>query len=153
MLVINSLPPSLPNSCLVNLIDVTLVCEDANSKLVEVVAVACWWWGWCWQQFVAELRFGHNAMFLCIINGRWACTQKVKKTNQYNFRSQVPTAFSSLVHFFRIFNKFSSGWLYLMFYTTAIWGKQILHLKVSKFATKLCINLCKAVFLRCNRKL
>ena len=27
-------------SCLVNLIDLTLVCEDANSKLVEVVTVA-----------------------------------------------------------------------------------------------------------------
>ena len=40
MLVTNSLTDSLPNSCLVNLIDVTLACEDANSKLVEVVTVA-----------------------------------------------------------------------------------------------------------------
>ena len=31
---------SLTNSRLVNLIDVTLACEDANSKLVEVVTVA-----------------------------------------------------------------------------------------------------------------
>ena len=31
---------SLTDSCLVNLIDVTLACEDANSKLVEVVTVA-----------------------------------------------------------------------------------------------------------------
>ena len=31
---------SLTNSCLLNLIDVTLACEDANSKLVEVVSVA-----------------------------------------------------------------------------------------------------------------
>ena len=31
---------SLTNCCLVNLIDVTLACEDANSKLVEVVTVA-----------------------------------------------------------------------------------------------------------------
>ena len=31
---------SLTNSCLVNLIDVTLACEDANSKLVEVVTIA-----------------------------------------------------------------------------------------------------------------
>ena len=31
---------SLTNSCLVNLIDVTLACQDANSKLVEVVTVA-----------------------------------------------------------------------------------------------------------------
>ena len=35
-----SLTHSLTNSCLVNLIDVTLACEDANSKLVEVVTVA-----------------------------------------------------------------------------------------------------------------
>ena len=31
---------SLTNCCLVNLIDVALACEDANSKLVEVVTVA-----------------------------------------------------------------------------------------------------------------
>ena len=30
----------LTHSCLVYLIDVTLACEDANSKLVEVVTVA-----------------------------------------------------------------------------------------------------------------
>ena len=39
MLVTNSLTNSLTDSCLVNLIDVTLACEDANSKLVDVVAV------------------------------------------------------------------------------------------------------------------
>ena len=43
MLVSDSLTHSLthlfPNSCLVNLIDVTLACADANSKLVEVVTV------------------------------------------------------------------------------------------------------------------
>ena len=33
------LPLSLTPCCLVDLIDVTLVCEDANSKLVEVVTV------------------------------------------------------------------------------------------------------------------
>ena len=31
---------SLTHCCLVNLIDVTLACEDAYSKLVEVVTVA-----------------------------------------------------------------------------------------------------------------
>ena len=31
---------SLPNCYLVNLIDVTLACEDANSKLVDIVTVA-----------------------------------------------------------------------------------------------------------------
>ena len=36
MLVTNS----LSNCCLVDLIDVTLACEGANSKLVEVVTVA-----------------------------------------------------------------------------------------------------------------
>ena len=40
MLVTNSLTNSLTDSCLVNLIDVTLACEDANSRLVEVVTVA-----------------------------------------------------------------------------------------------------------------
>ena len=40
MLVSDSLTNSLTPSCLVNLIDVTLACEDANSKLVEVVTVA-----------------------------------------------------------------------------------------------------------------
>ena len=35
----HSLPNSLTHSCLVNLIDVTLACEDANSELVEVVTV------------------------------------------------------------------------------------------------------------------
>ena len=36
----HSLTHSLTPSCLVNLIDVTLACEDANSKLVEVSTVA-----------------------------------------------------------------------------------------------------------------
>ena len=40
MLVTNSLTHSLTHSRLVNLIDVTLACDDANSKLVEVVIVA-----------------------------------------------------------------------------------------------------------------
>ena len=40
MLVTNSLTHSLTPSCLVNLIDVILAREDANSKLNEVVTVA-----------------------------------------------------------------------------------------------------------------
>ena len=62
-----SVTDSLTDSCLVNLIDVTLACEDANSKLVEVINVAnvddedrvgnsllqIW-----------KLRFGHDAKFL-----------------------------------------------------------------------------------------
>ena len=62
----HSLTDSLTDSCLLNLIDVTLASEDANSKLVEVVTVAdvdnedhvgttllqIW-----------EVRFGHKANF------------------------------------------------------------------------------------------
>ena len=40
MLVTNSLTHSLTDCCFVNLIDVTLACEDAYSKLAEVVTVA-----------------------------------------------------------------------------------------------------------------
>ena len=40
MLVSDSLTHSLTDCRLVNLIDVTLACEDANSKLVEDVTVA-----------------------------------------------------------------------------------------------------------------
>ena len=40
MLVSNSLTHPLTHCRLVNLIDVTLLCEDANSKLVEVATVA-----------------------------------------------------------------------------------------------------------------
>ena len=36
----HSLTDSLTHSCLVELIGVTVACEDANSKLVEVVTVA-----------------------------------------------------------------------------------------------------------------
>ena len=36
----HSLTNWLPNSRLVNLIDVTLACEDGNSKLVEIVTLA-----------------------------------------------------------------------------------------------------------------
>ena len=67
MLVSNSLTNSLTHSCLVNLIDATLACEHAYSKLVEVVSVAdvsdenrvgnsllqIW-----------KLRFGHKAELL-----------------------------------------------------------------------------------------
>ena len=38
-LVGDPLTHSLTNCCLVDFIDVTLACEDANSKLVEVVTI------------------------------------------------------------------------------------------------------------------
>ena len=49
ILVTHSLPNSLTHCCLVNLIDVALACEDANSKLVDFVTVAHE------QQFVTDL--------------------------------------------------------------------------------------------------
>ena len=62
-----SLTNSLTNSCLVNLIDVTLACEDASSKLVDVVSVAD-------EDLVgnnllqiSKLRFGKKAKLLFIL--------------------------------------------------------------------------------------
>ena len=62
MLVSNSLTDSLTDCCLVNLIDVTLACEDANTKLVDIVA---------YEDHVGnnllqiwKLRFGQKAKFL-----------------------------------------------------------------------------------------
>ena len=40
MLVTHSLTHSLTDCCLVNFIDMTLACEDAYSKLIDVVTVA-----------------------------------------------------------------------------------------------------------------
>ena len=54
---------SLTNSCLLNLIDVTLACEDANSKLVEVVSVAEDHVGNNLLQ-IWELTFDHKAKLL-----------------------------------------------------------------------------------------
>ena len=55
---------SLTDSCLVNLIDVTLACEDANSKLAEVVTVADVDDEDCVGNSLlqnSKLRFGHKA--------------------------------------------------------------------------------------------
>ena len=57
----HSLPPSLPNSCLVNLIDVTLACEDANSILVEVVTVDAE--KHIDNSVVQIWKFGHKVLF------------------------------------------------------------------------------------------
>ena len=60
-------PPPCGNSCLVNLIDVTLACEDANSKFVEVVTVANVNDEDCIDKSllqIFELRFGHKANLL-----------------------------------------------------------------------------------------
>ena len=84
MLVTHSLTHSLSHSYLVNLIDVTLACEDGNSKLVEDVTVAniddedrvgnssLQIWG---------LSFGHKAKLLFIL---WA--QGLVKVLELKFR-------------------------------------------------------------------
>ena len=61
-----SVADSLTHSCLVNLIDVTLACEDGNSKLVEVVTVVdvddekrC---DYSFMQ-IWKLKFGHKSKF------------------------------------------------------------------------------------------
>ena len=65
MLVSDSLTHSLTHSCSVNLIDVTLECEDANSKLVEVVTVAdVTDEDHVGNRQIWELRFGRKAKLL-----------------------------------------------------------------------------------------
>ena len=64
MLVSDSLTHSLTHCRLVNLIDVTLACEDAYSKLVEVVIVADGSdEGYVGNSLLQiwKLRFGHKA--------------------------------------------------------------------------------------------
>ena len=63
MLITHSLTDSFTDSCLANLIDVTLACKDADSKLVEVDTVA----DVCDEDRVGnsllqiwKLRFGHK---------------------------------------------------------------------------------------------
>ena len=55
---------SLTNSCLVNLIDVTLACQDANSKLVDVITVADEDRVGKNLMQISKLRFGKNAKLL-----------------------------------------------------------------------------------------
>ena len=65
--VTDSLTHSLTHSCLVNLIDVTLVCEDDNSKLVEVVTVAQVDDEICVDNSFVQIwkvNFGHKVKFL-----------------------------------------------------------------------------------------
>ena len=62
----DSLIDSLTDSCLVNFIDVTLACEDANSKLVEFVTVADVDYEKCFDYSFMQfwkLKFGHKAKF------------------------------------------------------------------------------------------
>ena len=64
ILVTNSLTDWLTHSCLVNLLDVTLACEDTNSKLVDVVTVADEDRVVNNLLQISKLRFGKNAKLL-----------------------------------------------------------------------------------------
>ena len=88
MLVTHSLTHWLTNCRLANLIDVTLACEDANLKLVEVVTVPdvddedrvgnsflqIW-----------KLRFGHKAQ-LCADFEHFGLYTEAKFGQDFNFR-------------------------------------------------------------------
>ena len=65
---------SLTNSCLVDLIDVTLECEDANSKLVDVVTVA---------EVDAEKRVDDSLVLVCslVIKSSF-CSDKYSRFSQ-----------------------------------------------------------------------
>ena len=63
MLVSDSRTHSLTDCCLVNLIDVTLACEGAYSKLVEVVTVA---------DVDAEDHVGNSLLQIWKLNNAWS---------------------------------------------------------------------------------
>ena len=58
---------SLTNSCLANLIDVTLACEDTNTKLVNVVTVTDEDPVGNNLLQISKLRFGKKAKLLFIL--------------------------------------------------------------------------------------
>ena len=67
MLVTNSLTHSLTHCRLVNLIDVTLACEDDNSKLVQVATVVEVDDEKCVDNSLVQfwkVNFGHKVKFL-----------------------------------------------------------------------------------------
>ena len=73
MLVSDSLTDSLTDSCLVNFIDVTLACEDGNSKLVEVVTVVEVDDEKCVDNSLVQIwkmNFGHKVKFFFGLWGR-----------------------------------------------------------------------------------
>ena len=82
MLVTNSLTNSLNHCCLVNLIDVTLACEDDNSKLVEVVTVAHVDDEKCVDNSLVQIwkvKFGHIVKFLFTLITRFQGLVKILK--------------------------------------------------------------------------
>ena len=82
---------SLTDCRLVNLIDVTLACEDANSKLVEVVTVANVESGKCVRDSlvqISKLKFGYEIKFLSRL---WA--QGLVKILKLKFRRDFEAEF------------------------------------------------------------
>ena len=95
MLVSDSLTDSLTDSCLVNLTDVTLACEDAYLKVVEVVNIAdvsdedrvgnslfqIW-----------KLRFGHRAKLLFSLSAQ-GLVRSLKLKFWRDFEAEVWSVF------------------------------------------------------------
>ena len=78
---------SLTNSCLANLIDVTLACEDTNTKLVDVVTVTDEDPVGNNLLQISKLRFGKKAKLLFIL---WA--QGLVKILKLKFRQDLRLA-------------------------------------------------------------
>ena len=80
----------LTDSCLVNLIDVTLACEDANSKLVDVVTAADENRVGNNLLQISKLRFGQKAKLLFRL-----CAQGLVKILKLKFRQDLQLKFFS----------------------------------------------------------
>ena len=94
-LVSNSLTDSLTHYRLVNLIEVTLACEDANSKLVEVVTVVDVDDGDCVGNSLFQiwkLRFGHKAKLLFSLSAQ-GLVKILKLKLRRNFEAEVWSVF------------------------------------------------------------
>ena len=91
----HSLTNSLTNSCLVNLIDITLACEDAYSKLVEVVNVADISDEECVGNSLLQiwkLRFGHKAKLLFRLSAQ-GLVRSLKLKFRRDFEAEVWSVF------------------------------------------------------------
>ena len=88
----DSLTHSLTDSCLVNLIEVTLVCEYAYSKLVEFVTAADEYRVGNSLLQIWKLRFGHKAKLLFRL---WAqgLVRILKLKFRRNFEAEVWSVF------------------------------------------------------------
>ena len=147
-----SLTDWLTDSCLVNLIDVFLACEDSNSKLVDVVTVA------------DEHRFGNNLLQISkqrfgkkakLLFRLWA--QGLVKILKLKFRQDLKLEFGQFFFcwFFvevmklnlgryseaRFGQDFEAYVLWRGWYLVEIWSWCLVEILKMKFDQDLCLNL------------